>query len=66
MHRMSPIRDYLGPEYAAYEKDDGLERPLWSFGHKQLAKSGVAPAHSDVLSTSGINRRAMHKPLCCT
>jgi hypothetical protein len=35
----------------------GLERPLWSFGHKPLAKSGVAPAQSGVLPASKINRR---------
>jgi hypothetical protein len=30
----------------------GLERPLWSFGHKHLAKSGVAPAQHGVLPES--------------
>src|SRR5260370_35208615 len=30
----------------------GLERPLRSFGHKHLAKSGVAPAQSEVLLAS--------------
>lgn len=30
----------------------GLERPLWSFGHRHLAKSGVAPAQSGVSPVS--------------
>jgi len=32
----------------------GLERPPWSFGHKHLAKTGVAPAQHGVLPASKV------------